>query len=110
MRFRTTIPIGVLSLCLGCEEIPADGGGAGGSGAGDPSGVGGSGGNPFEDGTVLDVPTEPGPTYVDLDGPALVGASDAWELKLDGVDVYTNGGASGAGSSRAFGPLDALVF
>lgn len=112
MRFLTTIPIFFVPLWLGCEEIPGDGGtGAAGTGGGDHmSGVGGSGGNPFEKGTLLEIAVDSGPQFVDLDGPAIVSESDAWELEFEGIDIFTNGGASGSGASRAFGPLDALTF
>lgn len=111
MRFQSSIPFLIGLLVLACDEIPNDDSpGGSGPGGGEPSGVGGSGGNPFEKGTLLEVPSEPGPVYVDLDAPAVVSASDPWELKIEKLDVFTNGGASGSGASRAFGPLDALQF
>jgi hypothetical protein len=111
MNLRSAIAILIGCSALGCDEIPNDdAAGRSSPGGGAPSGAGGSGGSPFEKGTLLEVPSEPGPVYVDLDAPAVVTASDAWELEIDNLDVFTNGGASGSGSSKAFGPLDAVQF
>lgn len=52
-----------------------------------------------------------GRTFVELSTPALAEvegtgkSSIAWDLALQGRDVFTNGGISGPGSSNAFGPL-----
>lgn len=87
----------MLVASVGCEEVPATTGGGGAGGASDP-------------GASLDVPTGADPVYVDLDTPAIVTASDAWELRFDGPRIFTNGGASGSGKSSAFGPNDLDVF
>ncbi len=87
------------TLASGCEEIPETTGG-GGSG----------GGNPQAEGTLIEVPTGSEPTYVDLDGPAVVTADDEWELRFEGRNILTNGGVSGAGKSGAFGPNDLETF
>ncbi|NUP10386.1 MAG: hypothetical protein HOW73_30415 [Polyangiaceae bacterium] len=106
---RTSSIAVALVVCLGCDEVSTDG----------TSGVGGSGGeaegghaidDPFEGATPLDVAVESGPTFVDLDGPAVVDETDDWELRFEGVDIHTNGGASGDGQSKAFGPLSAETF
>lgn len=93
------------SFALGCDELG-------------PSGTGGSGGgtttideDPFASGTPMDVVVpESGRVYVDLDTLALAGEGETWELAFEGRDVYTNGGESGAGQSKAFGPLDPAEF
>lgn len=96
---RCLTSIFACALVAGCEEVPssAGGGGSGGAGGGADQGA------PFE------VDTAAGPVFLDLDGPAIVDASAAWELKFDGLDVFTNGGVSGEGASKAF-PLDAETF
>lgn len=53
---------------------------------------------------------ESGRVHVALAPPAVVDAASAWDLAFEGYDVFTNGGASGAGSGAAFGPLDPVVF
>jgi hypothetical protein len=47
--------------------------------------------------------------------PAVVTPADpktdkSWDLAFEGLDVFTNSGPSGSGSSAAFGPLDPIVF
>ncbi len=103
------ITIALLLGAAACDEIPDSETGGGGAGAGSGASSG-AGGDPFVDGTIVDVPTEPGPAFVDLDGGAIVDEAAAWELELDGLNVLTNGGASGTGSAKAFGPLDDVVF
>jgi len=50
-------------------------------------------------------------TFVELGTPAVVAvkgtgsSSIAWDIALQGHDVFTNGGISGPGNSSAFGPL-----
>jgi hypothetical protein len=85
---------------LGCDETPAQGGG----GAGGEADRGG--GDPFASGAPLAVPTGDEPTYVDLDRLAVVTADDAWDLRFEGAQIFTNGGVSGEGEGGAFGPLD----
>jgi hypothetical protein len=48
------------------------------------------------------------PGVVAIDGDPK-GSSD-WDLAFEGFDLFTNGGASGAGHAAAFGPLDAAAF
>ncbi|MBK6516861.1 MAG: HmuY family protein [Polyangiaceae bacterium] len=91
-----TLLLVVCAAGAGCEEVPSSAGGGG-------SGAGGGG---VDDGAPIEIDTALGPVFVDLDGPAIVDASAAWELKVDGLDVLTNGGVSGDGASKAF-PLDA---
>ena len=55
------------------------------------------------------------PTYVNLSAPAVVDVSDKatsteWDLAFVGYDVLTNGGLSGPGGGRAFGPLGVSYF
>lgn len=103
---------------LGCEEVPADGGnGGGGGGAVSAGGSGGGGGagaagdGPFASGAPLDVEIPPGErVFVDLDSVAVVSEGDGWDLAFEGVDVFTNGGASGPGEGAAFGPFEAAEF
>ncbi len=81
----------------------------------DPSGMGGS---PADDGVGrLELTVSPDArSFVELSAPALVEAegdgstSIAWDLALEGREVYTNGGISGPGSGEAFGPLSAPTF
>lgn len=65
----------------------------------------------FESGVELRVAVpESGRVYAKLDPPAVVGATDAWDLAFEGFDIFTNGGESGHGQGSAFGPLDAITF
>ena len=71
----------------------------------------------FASGAELRVPVAPeGRTFVKLSPPSVVvpqgdpATSSDWDLAFDGFDVFTNGGASGAGQGAAFGPLDAATF
>lgn len=71
----------------------------------------------FRSGAVLEIPVgESGRTYVSLDPLAVVPApsspasSQGWDLAFEGYDVYTNGGVSGSGSAKSFGPLDAIAY
>lgn len=70
----------------------------------------------FQSGAELSVPVgASGRTYVSLEPLAVVaepspGSSKAWDLAFEGYDIYTNGGASGPGSARSFGPLDAIAY
>ncbi len=101
------VAIVVLSLCAlasqglvlgtGCKEGNGDATGGGGSGAGVPT-------------RAVDVPVGADPVYVDLDEAKIVSEADAWDLELDGLEVFTNGGVSGQGKGRAFGPLDPTDF
>lgn len=86
-----------------CEEVPDTTGGGG-------QGGGQGGGDPFESGTLLEVPVEDARVYVDLDTVAIVSESDAWDLAFQGAEVFTNGGASGAGEGACFGPNEASAF
>jgi len=92
----------LLAASPGCDEVPEDGGGGSGGGAG--------GGDPLLGGTLLEVPTSSEPTYVDLDAPGIVTASDAWDLRFEGKQIYTNGGESGKGDGAAFGPNEIAMF
>lgn len=78
---------------------------------------GGDAGETFTTGEQLEVTVPPvGRVYVKLSSPpAIVTPADpkadrGWDLAFDGVDVFTNSGPSGGGSSSAFGPLDTIVF
>ncbi len=90
-----------LASAVGCDEVPEGTGGAGG---------GAGGGDPLAEGTLVEVPTGSEPTYVDLDSAAIVTASDAWDLRFEGKNIFTNGGASGDGDGAAFGPNDLAQF
>jgi hypothetical protein len=95
-----------LGAALGCgsESVdpPVRAGGAGSSGTA---------------GEVLQVSIGPDArTVVELDGPSVVELdgqgedSIAWDVALQGRDVFTNGGISGPGNSSAFGPLSAPTY
>jgi hypothetical protein len=62
------------------------------------------------DAKALDVAVGATPVYVDLDTVKIVGETDEWDLEFTGSDVFTNGGVSGPGLGRAFGPLDPTDF
>ena len=109
---RTTARAGLagalaLSAALGCtsaavqDDAPSSGG-AGGDGARESA-----------------LPLAVGPdsrTFVDLAGPSLVEvkgngeSSIAWDIALQGRDVFVNGGVSGPGDGSAFGPLAAPTY
>lgn len=81
-----------------------------------PASSGDGGSNAFDNGEELRVPVGPGRTYVALRSPpAIVTPANpetdrSWDLAFEGLDVYTNGGASGRGRSAGFGPLEPIVF
>jgi hypothetical protein len=106
MKKSVSIIVLLVATASGCEEVP-DGAGGGG-GAGDSSS--GTGGDSPSNGQSLAVPTVDGPVYVDLDTATIVDADAAWELRFDGLELHTNGGASGEGNSKALGPLAAQLF
>lgn len=114
---RTSIGLGLsgllaLGACLGCgsksieDDAPFAEPGAGGEGAGSEP-----------DAATIEITARPDarsfielatPAAVDLDGDG--SRSLAWDLAIQGRDVLTNGGISGPGNSRAFGPLSAPTF
>lgn len=113
-RALTAILSLVLPLVACSEDSGAGGSGGGGGGAGALGG-----GAP---GTALSVAVpEEGRVFVklgldlDLDPPAVVTPADGatstdWDLAFEGLDVFTNSGASGPGDGGGFGPLDPPVF
>ncbi|NUP13667.1 MAG: hypothetical protein HOW73_47130 [Polyangiaceae bacterium] len=103
-RFASCLCAGALLALGACDEVPETTGGGGQGGDG-----GGGGGDPFASGEPLDVDSNAGRAYVDLDTVAIVAESDAWDVVIDGREVYTNGGVSGSGKGAAF-PIDAPVF
>ncbi len=56
--------------------------------------------------------TAAGEVYIDLSAPRIVSETDRsrtdWDLRFEGLQVFTNGGASGAGDGAAFGPSTEL--
>ena len=69
------------------------------------------------DGDALQVIVpESGRVYVALESRKVVSPegdasqSAAWDLAFEGLDVFTNGGVSGANMGGAFGPFDASMF
>jgi len=71
----------------------------------------------FDSGTELRVPVPAaGRVFVDLAASRVAAvdgdpkASQAWDIAFEGYDVFTNGGASGAGTGATFGPMDAIAF
>jgi len=122
--FTLPLLLPALAIASGCTEDVGNSGG-GGSGAvpaspsSSASGQGGEGGVDLSDeGTPIVVPVpEAGRVYVDLDTPTVLeltdeqaAASTEWELAFEGLDVFTNSGASGPGTGGAFGPYDGFVF
>lgn len=77
----------------------------------------GDGGETFTTGEQLEVSVPAtGRVHVKLASPpAIVTPADPkndsrWDIAFEGLDVFTNSGPSGSGSSTAFGPLDTIVF
>ena len=104
----------ILTLLLplsACSEATSSPPGSGGGGAG------GSTPDARLPGTAIDVTVpQAGRAFVKLAPPGIASPSDDgststdWDLAFEGFDIYTNGGASGAGMGGAFGPLDAATF
>jgi hypothetical protein len=106
---KTTARVGLagaVALCsaLGCASSAVNEGEDGGGGTAGQSAQG------------LPLELTVGPdhrTFVELGTPAVAeveGTGDAsidWDIALQGRDVFINGGISGPGSSKAFGPLSA---
>jgi hypothetical protein len=98
-----------LSLCglLGC-----------GSESVDKNGNSGSAGSTNTDGAALELTVGPDSrTFVELGTPSVLddvagtgSESIAWDLALEGHDVFTNGGISGPGNASAFGPLSSPTY
>lgn len=93
-------------LAMGCDSKRVD----------DPEGMAGSASGPGEPG-VVELGVDPDRrTFVELSGPATVevegdgSSSLAWDLALQGRDVFSNGGISGPGNCSAFGPLAPPTF
>ena len=98
----------LVSLCWlpGCSSESVD------KGDGDGGAVNGN-----LDGRSVQFTVEPDRrTFVELSKPSEVTLdgdgqdSIAWDVALQGRDVFTNGGISGPGNSSAFGPLSAPTF
>jgi hypothetical protein len=97
-------------LVVGCESSRVE----------DPAAMAGSGAGPSTDpgeGGVVELTVSPDRrTFVELSAPAVVeaegdgGSSLAWDLALQGRDVFSNGGISGPGNCSAFGPLSPPTF
>ena len=108
MTARARSRFGVLWLlaALGCSSESLD--------AGSPDGAGGSGS--AEAGLVTCSVSPDSRTFVELSGPSELeiegdgSKSLAWDLALQGRDVFTNGGISGPGNTSVFGPLSAPTF
>lgn len=90
-----TLTSAALLASTSCKEGTGDADGGGGASATARS---------------LDVEVGATPVYVDLDEAKIVASTDAWDIEMVGSDVFTNGGVSGPGASRAFGPLDPSDF
>jgi len=121
---RMTAAAGVVCVlalggALGCSSTSVDknsaDGSAGSNGSnGDPATAGSGSGD--ETGLQLTV----GPdsrTFVELSTPSVLSdvagtgnGSIAWDIALQGHDVFTNGGISGPGNSSAFGPLSSPTY
>jgi hypothetical protein len=104
---------GALGLCaaLGCTSSAVNEG----DNAAGAAGAGASGDGVEGSGLRLTVGPD-GRTFVELATPAVAdvaGVGDdsiAWDLALQGRDIFINGGVSGPGSSKAFGPLSAPTY
>lgn len=109
---RSANSSGVTSTPEGGEPSPSEGS------TGDESS--GAGGEPSEDFSIgkelrIDVEVDV-PTLVQLSTASKIHvdgdyqASSDWDLAFRGWDLFTNGGASGAGKGGAFGPLPSTYF
>jgi len=108
---RTTATLG-----LACALALSSGVGCSGSKGTEDDNAGGAGG-PGPESSVLQLSIGPDSrTFVELATPAEVSAkgngetSIAWDLAFQGRDIFSNGGISGPGSSKAFGPLSAPTY
>ncbi|HKY37393.1 MAG TPA: HmuY family protein [Polyangiaceae bacterium] len=97
----------LLAAALGCssERVGQD----------DPSGA--AGGSAQSEAGVVELSVSPDArTFVELSEPSRVeldgdgSKSLAWDLALQGRDVFSNGGISGPGNTSAFGPLAPPTF
>lgn len=99
-----TAPPGIAGASDADDEPGSQGGAGGTSSATPPLGV------------ELRIHVHPdAPTFVSLESGSeleLEGESEpaTWDLKFQGWDVFTNGGASGGGKGAAFGPLPFTYF
>src|SRR5262245_20976226 len=88
--FTCVAALSVATLSLGCDDAGSSGGGGSGGSTTTTTPT-----DPFASGTLLDVPVpESARAWVDLDTPAVVDETAAWELAFEGRDVFTNGGES----------------
>ncbi|HXK20872.1 MAG TPA: HmuY family protein, partial [Polyangiaceae bacterium] len=95
-------------------------GGTAGNGAAGTAGTIGAGaaGSGSTDDTGLELTVGPDSrTFVELGTPSVLSdiagtgsESIAWDIALQGHDVFTNGGISGPGNSSAFGPLSSPTY
>lgn len=113
-----------VALAVGCTDISVDkarengaqggtagssGSAGGGHGSSTAGGSGGGGSAPLDwpgETTSIHVPSDS--AFVKLSTAEVTVADEApaeWDLHFDGVDVFTNSGASGDGLGGAFGPL-----
>jgi hypothetical protein len=101
---------GAIALCgaLGCTSSAVN--------EGDSAAGAGAGGEAAQASALRLTVGPDARTFVELATPAVVdvaGAGDdsiAWDVALQGHDVFINGGISGPGSSKAFGPLSAPTY
>lgn len=94
-------------LALGCDSERV----------GDPQDMAGSGAAGPGEAGVVELTVRPDErSFLELSAPAEVevegdgGTSLAWDLALQGRDVFSNGGISGPGNCAAFGPLAPPTF
>jgi hypothetical protein len=101
--------LAALLVLVGCssEKLERDGGTAGRGSKPDPN----------EQAGLLELSVGPAArSFVELSTPAELSLENegrdsiAWDLALQGRDVFTNGGVSGPGNASAFGPLSAPTF
>ena len=112
---RTSLAVGfagALALCAGCSSTSLEN-----KPQGDEPASGGEGPAPVDDPETIEIEVGPDarsfvelltPAALELDGDG--SKSVAWDLAIQGRDVFTNGGISGPGNSSAFGPLSAPTY
>jgi hypothetical protein len=110
------LPASSIVLALAAPPACSDTAGAKSDAGASADGGGADGGDTFTSSVELVVPVAAGRVYVKLASPpAVVTPADpktdkGWDLAFEGLDVFTNSGPSGSGSSAAFGPLDPIAF
>lgn len=102
-RLTKLVALLVAPALVGCSDEPGDAGATSGAGS--------------EPGVEIAVPVPgSGRAFVDLTVPSVVSVpgdgstSTAWDIALEGYEVYTNSGVSGPGQGGALGPYGPDIY